>query len=133
MLKPLTPLLFFALTQYQYVVPDVAVVSGSVTYKSGGTSGNGAYLSGDDGNLYYYFHLDSYADVARRVAQGEVIGYVGNTGDARYTATHTHFEIHPGHGESTTVGRERPGFEAYLRQPRDSAYFGDVSWADLGK
>jgi len=78
--------------------PDVAVVAGTVTFKSGGTSGNGAYLSGDDGNLYYYFHLDSYEGGARRVAQGEVIGYVGNTGDARYTATHTHFEIHPGHG-----------------------------------
>jgi murein DD-endopeptidase MepM/ murein hydrolase activator NlpD len=78
--------------------PNVAVVSGSVRFKAGGTSGNGAYLSGDDGNLYYYFHLDSYEGGARRVAQGEVIGYVGNTGDARYTATHTHFEIHPGHG-----------------------------------
>jgi murein DD-endopeptidase MepM/ murein hydrolase activator NlpD len=78
--------------------PNVAVVSGSVRFKSGSTSGNGAYLSGDDGNLYYYFHLDSYEGGARRVAQGEVIGYVGNTGDARYTATHTHFEIHPGHG-----------------------------------
>jgi len=78
--------------------PNVAVVSGSVRFKAGGTSGNGAYLSGDDGNLYYYFHLDSYEGAERRVAQGEVIGYVGNTGDARYTATHTHFEIHPGHG-----------------------------------
>ena len=78
--------------------PDVAVVSGSVTFKAGGTSGNGAYLSGDDGNLYYYFHLERYQGGARRVAQGEVIGYVGNTGDAQYTATHTHFEIHPGHG-----------------------------------
>ncbi|MEX0663155.1 MAG: peptidoglycan DD-metalloendopeptidase family protein [Acidimicrobiia bacterium] len=80
--------------------PNVAVVSGNVQFKSGGTSGNGAYLSGDDGNLYYYFHLDSYEGGARRVAQGEVIGYVGNTGDARYTATHTHFEIHPGHGSA---------------------------------
>jgi len=78
--------------------PNVAVVAGSVSFKDGGTSGNGAYLSGDDGNLYYYFHLDSYEGGARRVAQGEVIGYVGNTGDARYTATHTHFEVHPGHG-----------------------------------
>ena len=78
--------------------PNVAVVSGTVTFRSGSTSGNGAYLSGDDGNLYYYFHLERYAGGPRRVAQGEVIGYVGNTGDARYTATHTHFEIHPGHG-----------------------------------
>ena len=78
--------------------PNVAVVSGSVSFKTGGTSGNGAYLRGDDGHLYYYFHLDSYEGGARRVAQGEVIGYVGNTGDARYTATHTHFEFHPNGG-----------------------------------
>jgi murein DD-endopeptidase MepM/ murein hydrolase activator NlpD len=78
--------------------PDVALVAGSVTFKSGGLSGNGAYLSGDDGNLYYYFHLDSFEGAPRRVAQGDVIGYVGNTGDASGGPTHTHFEIHPGHG-----------------------------------
>jgi murein DD-endopeptidase MepM/ murein hydrolase activator NlpD len=80
--------------------PNVAVVAGTVSFRAGGTSGKGAYLNGDDGTLYYYFHLDSYEGDARRVAQGEVIGYVGNTGDARYTATHTHFEIHPGHGDA---------------------------------
>ncbi len=79
-------------------VPNVAVVSGNVTFKEGGTSGMGAYLRGDDGHLYYYFHLSGYEGGPRHVAQGEVIGYVGNTGDARYTATHTHFEIHPGGG-----------------------------------
>ena len=78
--------------------PNVAVVSGDVTFKEGGTSGLGAYLHGDDGNLYYYFHLSAYEGGARHVSQGEVIGYVGNTGDARYTAPHTHFEIHPGGG-----------------------------------
>jgi murein DD-endopeptidase MepM/ murein hydrolase activator NlpD len=78
--------------------PNVAVVSGDVTYKGGGTSGLGAYLHGDDGNLYYYFHLSAYEGGARHVSQGEVIGFVGNTGDARYTAPHTHFEIHPGGG-----------------------------------
>jgi murein DD-endopeptidase MepM/ murein hydrolase activator NlpD len=78
--------------------PNVAVVSGNVSFKEGGTSGLGAYLQGDDGNLYYYFHLSAYEGGARHVAQGEVIGYVGNTGDARSTAPHTHFEIHPGGG-----------------------------------
>jgi peptidoglycan LD-endopeptidase LytH len=78
--------------------PNVAVVSGSITQKTGGTSGNGVYLSGDNGDLYYYFHLDSYAGGPRRVTQGEVVGYVGNTGDASGGATHTHFEIHPGGG-----------------------------------
>ena len=78
--------------------PDVAVVSGDVEMHTGGNAGNGVWLSGADGNLYYYFHLDSFAGGPRHVAQGEVIGYVGNTGDAAATATHTHFEIHPGHG-----------------------------------
>jgi peptidoglycan LD-endopeptidase LytH len=78
--------------------PNVAVVSGSITQKAGGTSGLGVYLSGDNGDLYYYFHLDSYAGGPRRVTQGEVVGYVGNTGDASGGATHTHFEIHPGGG-----------------------------------
>ncbi len=80
--------------------PNVAVVSGSVNFREGGTSGMGAYLQGDDGNLYYYFHLSGYEGGPRRVSQGEVIGYVGNTGDARYTAPHTHFEIHPGGGSA---------------------------------
>ncbi len=78
--------------------PNVAVVSGSITQKTGGTSGHGVYLRGDNGDLYYYFHLDSYAGGPRRVEQGEVVGYVGNTGDASGGATHTHFELHPGGG-----------------------------------
>jgi murein DD-endopeptidase MepM/ murein hydrolase activator NlpD len=78
--------------------PNVAVVSGTVEMRAGGTSGNGVYLSGDNGDLYYYFHLSAYEGGARRVAQGEVVGYVGNTGDASGGATHTHFEVHPGHG-----------------------------------
>jgi peptidoglycan LD-endopeptidase LytH len=78
--------------------PNVAVVSGTITQKSGSLSGNGVYLSGDDGNSYWYFHLSAYAGGARRVAQGEVIGYTGSTGNAEGTAPHTHFEYHPGGG-----------------------------------
>ena len=50
------------------------------------------------GALYSSFHLDAYEGGARRVSQGEVIGYTGNTGDASGGAPHTHFEVHPGGG-----------------------------------
>jgi murein DD-endopeptidase MepM/ murein hydrolase activator NlpD len=78
--------------------PDVAVVSGTVVQKGGAISGNGVRLYGDDGNLYYYFHLDAYEGGPGHVTQGQVVGYVGNTGDAAGGPTHTHFEVHPGGG-----------------------------------
>ena len=78
--------------------PNVAIVAGTVTQKVGALAGNGVYLSGDDGNSYWYFHLDRYEGGPRHVAQGEVVGYTGNTGNADGGATHTHFEYHPGHG-----------------------------------
>jgi len=74
----------------------VAVTSGRIVFNSGANEGNGIFLYGDNGNTYYYFHLSSYAGGARHVQTGEVIGYVGATGDT--TANHTHFEIHPGGG-----------------------------------
>jgi murein DD-endopeptidase MepM/ murein hydrolase activator NlpD len=78
--------------------PNVAVVSGSVTMSSGGSAGNGVTLQGDNGDEYRYYHLAAYEGGARTVAQGDVIGYTGNTGDASGGAPHTHFEIHPGGG-----------------------------------
>jgi murein DD-endopeptidase MepM/ murein hydrolase activator NlpD len=50
------------------------------------------------GNEFYYAHLDRYAPSARdgaRVRAGEVIAFVGNSGDAESTPPHLHFEIHP--------------------------------------
>jgi murein DD-endopeptidase MepM/ murein hydrolase activator NlpD len=76
--------------------PVVAVKSGSVSFQREGAGGNAAYLSGSDGNTYYYAHLSSFAGGPRSVTQGEVIGYVGQTGSA--TAPHLHFEIRTGGG-----------------------------------
>lgn len=60
----------------------------------------GIYLLLDraDGVEYFYAHMHTIAaglSEGTRVAAGQVIGTVGNTGDARYGAPHLHFEIHP--------------------------------------
>ena len=73
--------------------PELAVVNGNVTYGDGGAGGKGAYIQGDDGNRYVYFHLSQYVGPPRHVTAGEVIGKAGATGDA--TGPHLHFEIHP--------------------------------------
>ena len=74
--------------------PNLAVVSGNITYGDGGSGGMGAYLEGDNGVTYVYYHLSEYLGGPRRVAQGEVIAKLGMSGNAG--APHTHFETRPG-------------------------------------
>jgi murein DD-endopeptidase MepM/ murein hydrolase activator NlpD len=50
------------------------------------------------GNEFYYAHLSAYTALAvngRQVKAGDVLGFVGNTGDAQGTPFHLHFEVHP--------------------------------------
>jgi murein DD-endopeptidase MepM/ murein hydrolase activator NlpD len=77
--------------------PIVAVVSGSVHFKHTSLGGNSVWLSGSNGDRYFFAHLSAFEGSDRAVAQGEVIGYVGDTGNARGTP-HLHFEVHPGGG-----------------------------------
>jgi murein DD-endopeptidase MepM/ murein hydrolase activator NlpD len=76
-------------------VPAVAVKSGSVSYVANeGAGGNTAYLTGNDGNVYFYAHFSQFVGGARSVSQGEIIGLTGMTGNA--SAPHLHFEIRLG-------------------------------------
>ena len=81
--------------------PVKAVTDGHVRTGTGGIGGNHVWLSGGllglGGARYYYAHLDSFEiESGDRVKKGEILGYVGNTGNARTTPPHLHFGIYSG-------------------------------------
>ncbi|HET6511195.1 MAG TPA: M23 family metallopeptidase, partial [Candidatus Kapabacteria bacterium] len=74
----------------------LAVTSGYVQRSYNDLGGNSVYLRGDNGLTYYYAHLLKYHPSATdgdRVQAGQVVGYVGNSGNAKNTPAHLHFEI----------------------------------------
>ncbi len=76
--------------------PLVAVESGSVIFKTSSLGGNVISMTGNSGTSYFYGHLSAWEGTSRSVSQGEVVGYVGATGNT--LANHLHFEVHPGGG-----------------------------------
>jgi murein DD-endopeptidase MepM/ murein hydrolase activator NlpD len=79
--------------------PVLAVAAGTV-FSVGWNKigGNRLWIRDGAGNLFYYAHLSAFTPLAlngNNVNAGDVLGFVGNTGDALGTPTHLHFEIHP--------------------------------------
>jgi murein DD-endopeptidase MepM/ murein hydrolase activator NlpD len=82
-----------------YGAPIVAVTSGVIRTSYSGNGGISLYLEGTDGDEYFYAHNSrNVARTGQHVAVGELIAYVGNTGDARGGPAHVHFERHPNGG-----------------------------------
>lgn len=74
--------------------PVVAPVGGRLRYAHGRIAGLAFYLYGDDGVTYYGSHLDTVTARTGRIAAGAQIGTVGDSGNAKGTTPHLHFEIH---------------------------------------
>ncbi len=77
-----------------------AVQPGTLTRQNhdrpGSLSGNAWWLTAADGTYYFYAHLSAFAPdlrVGSKVQAGQIIGFVGRTGNAG--VAHLHFEVHP--------------------------------------
>ena len=80
-----------------YGTPLVAVISGVIKTDYSAAGGISIYLRGTDGVEYFYAHNSrNVVTTGQRVTTGQVIGYVGTTGNARGGPAHVHFERHPG-------------------------------------
>lgn len=100
----------------------VAAEAGRVKFHVGsGRAGCMLYLNGVSGTTYVYIHLNNDLGTTNdnrgscapgtafapglksgaRVAAGEPVGFVGDSGDADGVQPHLHFEVHPNDGRST--------------------------------
>ena len=79
--------------------PIVAVARGTLSLVGWNELGGWRlWLTDKKGNSFYYAHLAGYARsilTHRHVRAGQVIGFLGRTGDAFTTEPHLHFEVHP--------------------------------------
>lgn len=86
--------------QYIYAVAD-GVLTTRVWDQPDKRAGNGWWLRADDGRAtFFYAHMDGFANGLKQgshVKAGQIIGYVGATGNA--AAVHLHFEVHPHGGD----------------------------------
>lgn len=89
-----------------------AVADGTLTHRyvvgdaNASLSGNAWTLTLPDRTYYFYAHLSRFVDgltVGSAVRKGDVIGYVGDTGDAGPGNFHLHFEVHPLGGAAVTA------------------------------
>jgi LysM repeat protein len=89
--------MFSVTGQYVYAVAD-GTLTRKVWDQPGSRSGNAWWLRSADGSgtSFFYAHLMDFApglEVGSRVKAGQIIGYLGSTGNA--AGPHLHFEIHP--------------------------------------
>jgi peptidoglycan LD-endopeptidase LytH len=83
-------------------IPVRAITSGTwAIQRPGPSAGLWAILRGDNGDHYWYMHLDSHTvSNGARVGAGQQVGTNGSTGNATAGAEHIHFELHPGGGSA---------------------------------
>src|SRR5690242_19664250 len=120
--------------------PVVAVEAGKIEFwTTSASAGCMLYLYGSSGTMYEYIHLNNdltmrndnrgkcvagtaYAPGLKNGAHvnaGQMIGYVGDSGDANGIHPHLHFEVHPGGGAAVSP-------YAYLQAAQHLLFFAKI-------
>ena len=79
---------------------------GTLRQVSGPVGGITAYVTEPGGTYYYFAHLEGYPPgqaSGQQVKAGDIIGYVGSSGNAQGGAAHAHFEVHPARAAARRV------------------------------
>ncbi|WP_436796012.1 LysM peptidoglycan-binding domain-containing protein [Actinospongicola halichondriae] len=74
--------------------PVYAPASGWVDIATGSIGGHQFRLTDANGTLWFGSHMSKFGKTGQ-VKAGDVIGYVGDTGNAKGSSPHLHFEVHP--------------------------------------
>ena len=78
--------------------PVRAPAAGIVTFAEEGLGGKAAYVTEADGTWYYMAHLNGFPADLRHgspVSVGQIVGFNGDSGNAKGGVPHVHFEVHP--------------------------------------
>lgn len=97
-------------------VPVRSPADGVVTFAEEGLGGKAAYVTEPDGTYYYLAHLSGFAPglvPGSRVTTGQVIGFNGDSGNAKGGAPHVHFEVRPKGGAAVNP---KPYLDRWLEE-----------------
>ena len=115
--------------------PVLAPDDGEIEFREDPIGGHAFYLRATDKTTYYGAHLLAYEGEPRSVLAGDIIAYVGMSGNAAHTTPHLHFEAHPSGGVGVDPYRElsllepQPSGDVHaspVPPPRPSADLGDL-------
>jgi hypothetical protein len=88
--------------------PVRAPDDGVLKQTNGNVGGMASYVYAADGTYYYMAHLSAWVPGqvnGQHVKRGEIVGYLGDSGDAKGGSPHVHFEVHPAPTKTVTTGR----------------------------
>lgn len=100
--------------------PVRSPADGVLRQATGGAGEITAYVTAADGSYYYLAHMEGYPPdqvSGQQVKTGDVIGYVGDSGNAQGSSPHVHFEVHPAPTKTVTTGRGKNRVSTLVTTP----------------